>query len=231
LTVRPEERIVEGTFGGGAMRDGDVGRRTRAVGGIGRLLVAIGMMGVLVGVSAPVATAAEESRKPIVREQIDETIVEEIDQFALDVCGVELRLDGRVRGQFVLYGDNTARTHLNIEFVWSDPDTGEVVFIERDAETFFDVPISESVDEDAGTLTLVFERTITGLPLKGMVPQEGVLLRDAGRLTLIATVVLDLETGEELSVDEEILDVRGPHPFLELSPAERDELFCDVVTG
>jgi hypothetical protein len=198
---------------------------------ISRLMVVIAMAGLLVGVSAPAAMAADDSRKPIVREQIDETFAEDIDQFVLQVCGVELRLDGRIRGQFVLYGDFTARTHLNIEFVSSDPVTGEVVFIERDAETFFDVPISETVDEGAGTLTLVFERTIAGLPLMGLVPHEGVPIRDAGRVTAIVTVILDLETGAELSVDEQFTAVRGPHPFLELSPAERDEVFCNAVAG
>jgi len=198
---------------------------------ISQMVVGIAMAGLLAGVSAPAAMAADDSRKPIVREQIDETFAEDIDPFALEVCGVELRLDGRIRGQFVLYGDFTARTHLNIEFISSDPVTGEVVFIERDAETFFDEPISETVDEEAGTLTIVFERTIAGLPLKGQVPHEGVLIRDAGRVTAIVTVVLDLETGAELSVDEQFSEVRGPHPFLELSPAERDELFCNAVDG
>jgi hypothetical protein len=125
----------------------------------------------------------------------------------------------------------TARQHLNIEFISSDANTGDIVFIERDAETFFQVPISETTDEQAGTVTLVYETKITGLPVRGRVPGEGVFLRDAGWVTEVATVVLDLETGEHLSVDAEFVDSRGPHPFVELTPAERDALFCSAVAG
>jgi len=201
------------------------GRRTK------RLLAGIVVTALVSGVSAAAASAAGEGRKPLLREKVDERFTEEVDPFALDVCGVELRLDGRIWGQFVLYGDMTARQHLNIEFISSDPSTGDIVFIERDAETFFQVPISETVDEQAGTLTLVYETRITGLPLKGRVPGEGVLSRDAGWVTEVATVVLDLATGEQLSVETEFVDFRGPHPFVELTPVERDALFCSAVAG
>jgi hypothetical protein len=172
------------------------------------------------------------SRQPIAREQIDDRFVDEIDPFALDVCGVEVRVEGRIWGHVVLYSDESARRHLNIEIIWSDPETGDVLLVERDAETFFEeAPISQTVDEQAGTLTIVFEAKITGLPLKGVVPAEGVLIRDAGWITQLVTVVLDLETGEEISVADQFLDVRGPHPFAELTPAERDALFCTAISG
>jgi hypothetical protein len=202
------------------------GRRGRRTTG---LLAVIATTALLAGVSPTAANAAGDSRTPLLREKIDERFAEEVDPFALEVCGVELRLDGRIWGQFVLYGDMTARQHLNIEFISSDPSTGDVVFVERDAETFFQVPISETIDEQAGTVTLVYETKITGLPVKGRVPGEGVLIRDAGWVTEVATVVLDLETGEQLSVDAEFVDFRGPHPFVELTAAERDALFCGAV--
>lgn len=176
------------------------------------------------------AAGAESGRKPLLREQIDDRFVEEPDQYALEACEVEVRIEGRVRGHFVLHGDLTARRHLNIEFTWSDLQSGALLLVERDAETFFERPISETVDEHAGTLTLVFESIIVGLPLKGMVPGEGVIIRDAGRITEIVTVVLDLQTGEEISVSGQFTDVRGPHPFAELTPAEREALFCDALT-
>jgi hypothetical protein len=204
---------------------GQNGRRTMG------LLAGIVMTAVLVGVSAIAANAADDSRKPLLREQIDERIAEEVDPFALEVCGVEVRIEGRIWGQFILYGDLTARQHLNIEVTWSDPSTGDTLLVERDAETFFEIPVSETVDEQAGTLTLVFETTITGQPLKGVIPGEGVLIRDAGWATEIVTVVLDLATGEELSVDEQFIEFRGPHPFIELTPAERDAQFCSAVAG
>lgn len=194
------------------------------------LLAGVFVAALIAGGAPAAANAAGESRKPLLRETIDERFAEETDPFALEACGVELRLDGRIWGQFVLYGDMTARQHLNIEFVSSDPSTGEVVLIERDAETFVQVPISETVDEEAGMVTLVYETKIAGLPIKGRVPGEGVVIRDAGWIIEIATVVLDLHTGEQLSVQAEFTDVRGPHPFSELTPEERDALFCSLVT-
>jgi len=204
---------------------GHRGRRTKEA------LAGIVMTALLAGVWPAAANAAGDSRKPLLRETIDERFAEEVDPFALEVCGVELRLEGRIWGQFVLYGDMTARQHLNIELISSDPSTGDIVFIERDAETFFQVPISETVDEQAGTVTLVFETRITGLPVRGRIPGEGVLLRDAGWVTEVATVVLDLATGEQLTVEAEFVDFRGPHPFVELTPAERDAVFCRAVAG
>lgn len=185
--------------------------------------------------STPTAGAAahdaEPGRKPLVREQIDERFLEEPDQFALDVCGIAVRVEGRVRGHFVLYGDMTTRRHLNIEITWSDLQSGDKLFVERDAETFFEVPISETVDEQAGTRILVFETRITGLPLKGIVPGEGIVIRDAGWATELVTVVLDLATGEVITVDGQFLGFRGPHPFAALTPAERDAVFCRALAG
>jgi hypothetical protein len=165
------------------------------------------------------------------RAEIDDRFIEEPDPFALDVCGVELRVQGRIWGHVVVYGDLTTRRHLNIEITWSDLHSGETLLVERDAETFFEVPISETVDEDAGTLTLVFEAKITGLPMKGVIPGEGTLIRDAGWITQLVTVVLDLDTGDEISVDEQFVEYRGPHPFADLTAAERDALFCASVIG
>ena len=207
-----------------------VARRRRAL--LGSVLGVV----LIVQASGPATPAAagahdaEPGRRPLLREQIDDRFVEEPDPFALDVCGVEVRVEGRVWGHFVQYGDLTARQHLNIEITWSDPQSGDTLVVERDAETFFQVPISETVDEQAGTLTLVYETTITGLPLKGIVPGEGVLLRDAGWIKELVTVVIDLATGEVITVDGQFLDFRGPHPFAELTPAERDAVFCEALT-
>jgi hypothetical protein len=224
--------LIVGT--GGAVRSEVVSatphRRQRAR-RAAALLAGIVMTALLTGVSPTAANAEGDSRKPLLREKIDERFAEEIEPSVLELCGVELRIDGHIWGQFVLYGDMTARQHLNIDFTWSTPSTGEIVLIERDAETFFQVPISETIDEQAGTVTLVYETKITGLPIKGRVPGEGVLIRDAGWVTEVATVVLDLDTGEQLSVEAEFTDIRGPHPFAELTPAERDALFCSAVAG
>lgn len=174
---------------------------------------------------------AEQARRPLLREKIDDRFVEDPDPFARDVCGIEVRVEGRVWGHSVQYGDLTVRQHLNIKFTWTDPRSGETLLVERDAETFFQVPISETIDEQAGTLTVVYETRITGLPLKGVVPGEGVILRDAGWIEERVTVVVDLATGEVVTVDGQFLDSRGPHPFAELTRDERDAVFCSALVG
>jgi hypothetical protein len=76
----------------------------------------------------------------------------------------------------------------------------------------------EIVDEEAGTLTVLF--TNKGLPEQIKSAHGGVVLRDAGLITFALTV--DLETGEELSF--ETLVIKGPHP-----EAESDfTIFCDA---
>ena len=212
-------------FGRSSSDVGDVGSLSR------RIVFVMAVTTALTVAVGSTAVAAGDSRKPLLREAIGDVVVNEVDALVFEACGVEVRSETRVRGHFVLYGDLSARTHLNFEIVYADPETGDVLAIERDAETFFDdAPLSETVDEDAGTRTVVFESTLAGLPFRAIVPGEGVLLRDAGRITFLTTVVFDLATGEELSFEEEVTDVRGPHPFIELTPEERIALLCSVVS-
>lgn len=195
-----------------------------------RVIAPVALAAVLVGVTGSSAAAAEDrGRGPVHREPISERVVADPDPMALDVCGVEVRRETRVKGHFVAYGNNTTRTHLVTKDVWTDPDSGRVLFASHSAETYFESPVSETVDEDARTVTLVYDLTITGLPVLGRSPGRGVLARDAGRLSTVVTVVRDLDTGGQISFDERIVDVRGPHPFLDLSPEERDAIFCSQL--
>ena len=223
------EVVASITTPGAALTGHRAARRRRVL--LGAVL-AVGLVAQASGAATPVSAdghSDDPGRRRLVREPIDERFVEEPDPFALDVCGVEVRVEGRVWGHFVLYGDLTARQHVNIEIIWSDIESGETLLVERDAETFFEVPISETVDEEAGTLTVVFERTITGQPLKGIVPGEGVLVRDAGWITELVTVVMDLDT-EEVTEIGQFLEHRGPHPFAALTPTERDAIACSALT-
>ena len=179
--------------------------------------------------SPPAAAAEDRGRGPVHREPIFDHVVAEPDPIALAVCGVVAKRESRVKGQHVVYGDMTTRTHLVSKDAWTDPDTGRVLFVSQSAETYFESPVSETVDEDAGTVTLVYDLTITGLAVLGRSPGRGVLVRDAGRLSTVVTVVRDLDTGQVISFDEQVVDVRGPHPFLDMSPAERDSIFCDQL--
>ncbi|HEX2155211.1 MAG TPA: hypothetical protein VHL52_14695 [Acidimicrobiia bacterium] len=185
---------------------------------------------VLLAVAAPAALAAGGG-KPLVRERFNERFVEEPEQFVLDVCGVEVRTEFHFRGHFTLYPDMTARVHFNDHIVSTDPDTGKVLLVERNSANVFSQPVVEVIDEEAGTLTVMFEDTVRGVPLKWRIPGEGVILLDAGTVTITGTVVFDLATDEVISFEETFSDLHGPHPSLTEPESEIGALFCGAMEG
>lgn len=184
---------------------------------------------VLVAATAPAALGAGGG-KPL-QEKFDDRFVEEPDPFVLEICGVEVRTEFHFWGNFTLYPDMTARTHFNDHVVSTDPDTGEVLLVVRNSGNVFSEPLVETIDEEAGTLTVMFEDTFRGVPLKWRVPGEGVILLDAGTVTFTGTVVIDLATDEIISFDETISDMHGPHPFLTQPEDEIIALFCEAMAG
>ena len=193
-----------------------------------RLGTVVLAMLLLMAMAAPTALAVGGG-KPIAQERFDDRFVEDPDLFVLEVCGVEVRTEFHFWGHFTLYADMTARNHLNTEIVSTDPDTGQVLFIERNAADVFSEPTVEIVDEEAGTVTVMFEDTFRGLPLRWQIPGEGVILLDAGTVTISGTVVIDLATGEEISSEVAYSDVHGPHPSLDQSDSEWTEMFCGAM--
>jgi hypothetical protein len=170
--------------------------------------------------------------KPVFVDRFDDRFVEDPDLFVLDFCGIDgVRTEFHFKGSFTLYEDGSAKLHLNEDIVSTDSATGSVLLVVRNAFNVFSEPVEEIVDEDAGTLTLIFDDTFVGLPLMWMVPGEGVLIRDAGVVRFVATVVLDLETGEEISFTAEITELHGPHPFLDLSDEEIAGIFCGAMSA
>ncbi|MGH8942990.1 MAG: hypothetical protein ACRDWF_09270, partial [Acidimicrobiia bacterium] len=135
-----------------------------------RLLTALVVVA-LVAMAVPTALAAGGGR-PLVQERFDDRFVEEPEQFVLDVCGVEVRTEFHFSGSFTLYPDMTARNHVNTDIVSTDPDTGEVLLVERNAQNIFSEPVVEIFDEEAGTLTLMFEDTVRGVPFTWRIPGE-----------------------------------------------------------
>lgn len=95
--------------------------------------------------------------------------------------------------------------------------------------TGFQSPVVEVVDEQAGTLTVTFKTTYRGVPYKWRIPGEGVILADAGTVTVAFTVVTDLATGEFISDEVTYSDLHGPHPSLSQSESEWTELFCGAM--
>lgn len=194
---------------------------------IGRTVLAVV---VLLTAAAPAAVAAGGGR-PLVQERFDDRFVEEPNPFVLEECGVEVRTEFHFWGNFTLYADMTARTHFNDHIVATDPDTGQVLLVERNAGNVFSEPVVEIIDEEAGTLTVMFEDTFRGVPFKWRVPGEGVILLDAGTVTFSGTVVIDLATDEVTSFEETISNLHGPHPSVTGSQSEIDALFCGAMGG
>lgn len=140
--------------------------------------------------------------------------VEEPDPFWEEQCGVRVRQTGDIAVVESVFGDGTLVLRINEQYRWYDFDTGELLLIQKDREILREKPVSETVDEEAGTRTVVLEVDYVGVPLRLMKPHEGVVLMSAGLLERMVTLVFDLETGELLSEDVQVTQVAGPHPFL-----------------
>ena len=118
------------------------------------------------------------------------------------------------------------KTHVNQKVVFSNPANGAKL-VERDAFTIFSKP--EVIIPNETTVTLMSSNTFKGLPLRWMQPGKGVLIRDAGQVTFDVTLVIDLDTGDVISFEEEISNVKGPHPFLDLTDEEFADIFCGAL--
>jgi hypothetical protein len=186
----------------------------------------IGLAMLLVIATAAPALAAG---KPPIQERFEAETVEEPHQFILEECGVEVRAEFHFQGTFTLYPDMSSRTHTNISGRFVSSETGELLLVERNSVNLFHEPVVEVIDEEAGTLTLMFEDTLRGATFKWRVPGEGVVHLEAGTATFRATLVIDLATFELISSDEEITDVHGPHPTL--TESEILEVLCAAMQG
>ena len=180
----------------------------------------------LVAMAVPTALAAG---RPLEQERFDDRFVEEPDEAVLDLCGVEVRTEFHFWGSFTLNADLTSRAHFNDDIRTTNPVTGEVLLVERNSGNVFSEPPVEIIDEEAGTLTLMFEDTFRGVPFKWRVPGQGVILLDAGSVTFNATLVIDLATDELISFEETLSDVHGPHPSLDMTDSELTDIFCEAM--
>jgi hypothetical protein len=149
-------------------------------------------------------------------ERNHQRVTEEVEN--VDVCGVNVDIVSKVMFTDLVFFDKEGNF---LRFM--SPTSGRVTFTTDDGrqvvQHFANLFIEEEVvDEQAGTLTLLF--TFKGLPNQLKSAHGGVVLRDVGIITFALT--LDLETGEELSF--ETILIKGPHP-----EAESDfTLFCDA---
>ena len=195
-----------------------------------RRLAILALMGAMLTVVISPAAQAN-GNKPIFQEKFDDRFVEDPDLFVFDVCGVEVATEFHFFGKFTLFSDMSSKTHVNVNIQSVDPDTGAILLREKDTLNIFSEPVVEILDEAAGTLTIIFEDTVKGNPFKWLVPGEGVLILDAGQVTFSATLVIDLATGDVISFDEAISNIKGPHPALDSSEEEFLAIFCGAMAG
>ena len=146
------------------------------------------------------------------------------DDTLTEACGAPITMAWSQRGTYIEYADGSIRIHVNFQATYFGPGGSAQ---EQGAYTIHGSPLTVTIDEVTGTLTETFTDRHTGLPVKGMIPGAGVIVRDAGSVTFDVTVVFDLESGDFISFSSVPRDVRGPHPSL-----DRDLLgdLCDVLT-
>lgn len=150
-------------------------------------------------------------------------------------CDVRVRQTSLVSGVESVFRDGTLVLHLTEQHHWYDFDSGRLLLAQKDREVLIERPVSDTVDERAGTRTVVLEVDYAGVPLRLMKPQGGVVLITAGLLERVVTLVFDLQSGELLSEDIQVSRVAGPHPYLgPTGSLEFDQLLtfvCDQLSA
>ena len=174
----------------------------------GRLVIVALLAMAMVFVTMPPAQAAAPEFQE--RWSFEET---HQDEMLTEVCGTDIYHSHSGNGKVKFYEDGRIVDHFNVVTTYWNPATGDTV-IRQEAATFRGKGV-ETFDPETMTLTIEFEDTFVGLPSKYMKPGEGVLWRDAGKVTFNGTIVLDVSGDEpELISIDETLDIKGPHPEL-----------------
>lgn len=150
-----------------------------------------------------------------------------IDPVLTNWCGTEILVTFEWKTKTTYFDDGMNRLHVNYDWIMFNPANGATV-IETGAFNVTTPPVMELVDENLGTLTLIFEETTMGVPLKWRQPGVGVLLRDAGTVNFQLTLMFDLST-EELLDESFSADTNGPHPSLFMSEPEMADIICGAL--
>lgn len=172
----------------------------------------------------------------VVHEMRYDTGTDDPEPFWAEQCGgLRIREVGDVTIVETVFGDGTLMSKIDEQYRWYDLDTGELILTEKDREVLIERPVSETVDEQAGTRTVVLKVDYAGVPLRMLRPHGGVALMSGGLLRRTATVVFDLQTGAVLDESVEVTRVAGPHPYLEPSGSlDFDglvEFMCEQLSG
>ena len=169
--------------------------------------------------------------------RVKETIVFENTGFAdflSDACGVPNVTVMTTEKVNLWVGNGTEVGHVGFTTVITNSDTGQ--YIVESASFRIETTFSETLGSD-GLLTIDFEDTFTGVPIKWRAPGQGVIARDAGSINFAGQLVID--TTIDPAVEDpvvsfnEVITQKGPHPFADnFGPTdEQAEAFCTAIGG
>ena len=165
---------------------------------------------------------------PALMEKFEDSGGPFLDPVASANCGFEVLYTFQEKGKFTASEDGSYRLHRNSTIVFINAQTGTEL-IETSTLNLTGPPVLELVDEDQQTITLIYFDTYTGIPFKWLQPGTGVLLRDAGRVTINLSLVFDFD-GNFISLSEEFTGVKGPHPSLFMSNSDYIALGCGALS-
>lgn len=133
------------------------------------------------------------------------------------LCGFTVMVDHDVRGTFRHLADDSIHVTEQGRRVLSNPDNGltltnawNINVKAHGTETF----------NDDGTLTIVFDDRITGIPARWLDHDGKTLIKDRGSVRFVGEAHIDLhdpddpDDDELLAFEEEVV-FHGPHPIIE----------------
>jgi len=177
-----------------------------------------GALGVALAVSGAVTAHAGKADEVIRYHDV----VEFVEPGLTEACGYDVTVSVDAKGTVRFFDDGRVMANEHGTQVLSAngrtlTNTWAGLFKGQSSETF----------NDDGTLTVAFDNSNFGKHEKWVGDDGGVLIMDRGRAHFVGTVVIDLETGEEISF-EVAIDTSGPHPILDqggLEPADACDYF------
>jgi hypothetical protein len=140
----------------------------------------------------------------------------EEDEELTALCGLEVLVSVQVQGRFTARSDGSIDDSFRERLVYS---TSEAELEQFGARNFRGSADVVTVNPD-GSTSIQFEVFERGLSVR-LKDANGVVIRDAGNITFVVTIVIDAEGDEVVSVEA---DVKGPHPIFE---AQEDGVFID----
>ncbi len=152
--------------------------------------------------------------------------------FACGVANVDVTVTEKLD---IWVSEAGASGHANVKTVITNTDTGQ--YVTQSVANQFASSATEVVGDD-GLLHVDAVDVNKGLALKWQAPGQGVIVRDAGNITILTSLVVDLSIDPEVADPvisfEQTIDSKGPHPWAEqgFGPTpEQAEAICGAIGG